>query len=132
MTDAAPAPSVLIIDDERDTRESLRIILEAAGYSVRTARDGGEGLKLQEAQPADVVITDIFMPVVEGLETIQAVRSRFPRTKIIAVSGGGTAVRSISYLDSAGMAGADATLSKPVAPEELLALLRSCLAGGRR
>lgn len=132
MTDPAPPPTVLIIDDERDTRESLRIILEAAGYGVRTARDGAEGLKLQEERPADVVITDIFMPVVEGLETIQEIRSRFPRTKIIAVSGGGTAVRSINYLESAGIAGADATLTKPFAPEDLLALLASCLAGGKQ
>jgi DNA-binding response OmpR family regulator len=132
MTDAAPAPAVLVVDDERDTRESLRIILEAAGYRVRTARDGSEGIRLQEEEPADVVITDIFMPVVEGLETIQEIRSRFPGTKIIAVSGGGSALRNPAYLETAGIAGADATLTKPVAPEELLALLRSCLAGGGR
>ena len=122
--------AVLVIDDEHDTRESLRIILEAAGYSVRTARDGREGLRLHEADPPDVVITDIFMPVTDGLETIKAIRSRFPRTRIIAVSGGGTALRNPAYLETANIAGAHATLVKPVDPEELLAVLRTCLAGG--
>jgi DNA-binding response OmpR family regulator len=125
-------PAILIVDDERDTRESLRIILEAAGYRVRTARDGGEGLRLQQADPADAVITDIFMPVTDGLEIIRELRSRFPLTKIIAVSGGGTAVRNPAYLETAGIAGAHATLIKPVAPEELLDVLRNCLADRRQ
>ena len=127
MTEVMPAPTILVIDDERDTRESLKIILEAAGYRVQTARDGSEGLRLQQAGPADAVITDIFMPVVEGLETIKAIRLRFPGTKIIAVSGGGKAFRSPAYLETAGMAGADATFTKPVAPEELLRVLRGLL-----
>ena len=122
--------AVLVIDDEHDTRESLRIILEAAGYNVRTARDGREGLRLHEAHPPDVVITDIFMPVADGLETIKAIRSRFPQTRIIAVSGGGTALRNPAYLETANIAGAHATLVKPVDPEELLAVLKACLAGG--
>jgi CheY-like chemotaxis protein len=125
-------PAILVVDDERDTRESLRIILEAAGYRVRTARDGSEGLRLQQSDPADAVITDIFMPVADGLETIREIRSRFPLTKIIAVSGGGTAVRNSAYLETAGIAGAHATLSKPVAPEELLDVLRNCLADSRQ
>jgi len=125
-------PAILIVDDERDTRESLRIILEAAGYRVRTARDGSEGLRLQQSDPADAVITDIFMPVTDGLEIIRELRSRFPLTKIIAVSGGGTAVRNPAYLETAGIAGAHATLIKPVAPEELLDVLRNCLADRRQ
>ena len=127
-----PRQAILVIDDEHDTRESLRIILEAAGYRVRTARDGSEGLRLQEAEPADAIVTDIFMPVTDGLETIREVRSRFPATKIIAVSGGGTAVRNPAYLETAGIAGAHATLVKPVAPDELLAVLRACLGDGRQ
>lgn len=123
-----PKRAILVIDDEHDTRESLRIILEAAGYGVRTARDGREGLELVEADPPDAVITDIFMPVTDGLETIKAIRSGFPRTKIIAVSGGGTALRNPSYLETANIAGAHATFVKPVDPRELLAVLRACLA----
>ena len=125
-----PARAVLVIDDEHDTRESLRIILESAGYRVRTARDGREGLRLLEAGPPDAVITDIFMPVTDGLETIRETRSRFPRTRIIAVSGGGTALRNPAYLETANIAGAHATLVKPVDPEELLAVLKACLEGG--
>ena len=125
-----PKREILVIDDEHDTRESLRIILEAAGYGVRAARDGSEGLRLQESNPADAVITDIFMPVTDGLETIREIRSRSPRTKIIAVSGGGSAVRNPAYLETANFAGAHATLVKPVDPDELLAVLRNCLADG--
>jgi DNA-binding response OmpR family regulator len=132
MSSALPATRILVVDDDRDTRESLKLILEAAGYRVATARDGSEALRLQEAHPADAVITDIFMPVAEGLETIKEIRSRFPPTTIIAVSGGGTAMRNPAYLETAGIAGADATLRKPVAPDELLAVLRKCLSHGRR
>ena len=132
MSGVAPPPRILVVDDDRDTRESLKLILEGAGYRVATARDGSEALRLQEAHPADAVITDIFMPVAEGLETIKEIRSRFPHTAIIAVSGGGSAMRNPAYLETAGIAGADATLKKPVAPDELLTVLRKYLADSGR
>jgi CheY-like chemotaxis protein len=130
MATHAPTPNrVLVVDDDRDTRETLKVLLEAEGYAVELAADGREALLAQCARPFHAVITDIFMPVSEGLETISAIRSRFPGTCIIAVSGGGTTVRNPAYLEFADVAGADATLRKPVDPEALFDLLRRLLAG---
>ena len=72
---------VLVIEDHPHMRDLLRRQLEGDGYAVETAADGEEGLRLQAAQPADLVITDIFMPNVDGIETISRLRVEYPRTK---------------------------------------------------
>ena len=118
------ARRLLIADDNADLRESLRLILERFGYEVCLAADGTRALELQRLAPADVLITDIFMPERDGLETITAFRREFPRTRIIAMSGGGVRVGGKIYLDTAGAAGADATLRKPFDPEALLGVLQ--------
>jgi CheY-like chemotaxis protein len=109
---------ILLAEDNEDVREALRLSLEAEGYAVRAAGDGDEALRLQASEPADVLITDLFMPERDGFETLAAFRESFPRTKIIVISGGAARLRG-SYLESARMVGADATLQKPVAPAEL-------------
>jgi CheY-like chemotaxis protein len=116
---------LLVADDSADMRESLKIVLERAGYEVALAPDGLRALEMQRARPADVLITDIFMPERDGLETITAFRQEFPRTRIIAMSGGGVRVGGSFYLDTAGAAGADATLRKPFDPKSLLGVLQS-------
>src|SRR5437763_15450494 len=82
---------VLVIDDHTEIRELLRLTLQAAGYDVVVAPNGREGLEIHRERPAELVITDIFMPEQEGLETIQELRRQSPRPKIIAMSGGGHA-----------------------------------------
>ena len=124
MTRAATR-RLLVADDSADMRESLKIVLERAGYEVALAPDGLRALQMQRARPADVLITDIFMPERDGLETITAFRQEFPRTRIIAMSGGGVRVGGTIYLDTAGAAGADATLRKPFDPKTLLGVLQS-------
>jgi CheY-like chemotaxis protein len=116
---------LLVADDSADMRESLKIVLERAGYEVALAPDGLRALEIQRARPADVLITDIFMPERDGLETITAFRQEFPRTRIIAMSGGGVRVGGTIYLDTAETAGADATLRKPFEPKALLGVLQS-------
>lgn len=69
---------ILIIDDETAVRRSLRVLLERAGYEVDEAGDGQAGLRLHAARPADVIITDLFMPDFDGIETILELR-RIPR-----------------------------------------------------
>ena len=69
---------VLVIDDNQDVRDLIQFILEGAGYSVELAPDGEAGLRSQRARPADVVITDIFMPNQDGLETIARLREEYP------------------------------------------------------
>ena len=113
---------ILLLDDNEDVLESLALVLETAGYETVKASDGDKAVALQEAHPADLLITDIFMPDIDGLETIKAFRARWPRLKIIAISGGG-AVAKHDYLTIAGEAGADFIMRKPVRPDELLRTL---------
>ena len=113
---------ILIAEDHADTREALRLSLEAEGYAVRAAANGDDAFRLQLAEPADVLVTDLFMPERDGFETLAAFRKNFPRTKIIVISGDGQRIRG-SYLESAQMVGADAVLRKPVAPAELIRVI---------
>ena len=119
---------ILVIDDNADIRRLLQGILESAGYAVDLAADGALGLVLQRARPADVVITDIFMPNQDGLETIARLRGEFPRVKVIAMSGGGSVVKDKGYLAAAAEIGAHALLAKPFQPEELLRAVEDVLA----
>lgn len=105
---------ILVIDDEPDIRELLRRILEKAGYGVTEASDGAVGVKLYRENPADLIITDIIMPEKEGLETIMELRREFPGVKIIAISGGGKALHSVSCLHLAEKLGAQRSIAKPI------------------
>ena len=80
---------ILIIDDDEQVRRYLRKILEAQGHEVVAASDGKLGIELCREEPTDLIITDIFMPEKEGLETIGELRRDYPDVKIIAISGGG-------------------------------------------
>jgi CheY-like chemotaxis protein len=115
---------ILIADDNASLLQSLKMVLEGAGYAVRLARNGGEALALQKEHPADILITDIFMPETDGFEAIDAFRKTFPHTKIIAMSGEAERVRS-EYLSTAALIGVDATLKKPFRGEALLQALHS-------
>ena len=74
--------------------------------------------------PADILITDIFMPESDGFEVIDGFRKEFPRTKIVAISGDATRAKH-EYLSAASLMGVEATLKKPFQAEELLSTLRS-------
>jgi DNA-binding response OmpR family regulator len=118
---------ILVLDDNEDVRESMRLLLAIGGHDAVTSGDAREALALQDRQPVDLLITDIFMPGVDGLETIVAFRSRWPGLKIVAISGGGVRAKR-DYLGVAGEIGADLVMRKPVDVEELLAAVRK-LAG---
>lgn len=119
---------VLVIDDNQDMRELVQVILEGAGYRVELAADGHSGVEMQRRQPVDLVLTDIFMPNQDGLETIAQLRKDFPKLKIIAFSGGGKTSHSHSYLLVAAEIGANAVLTKPFEQEDLLRTVRELLA----
>jgi CheY-like chemotaxis protein len=78
---------ILVVDDDNAVRLLLRSMLERRGHSVVEAENGAEGLQYYRAAPADLVITDIQMPVMDGLQMIKALRDDFPTAKIIAISG---------------------------------------------
>jgi CheY-like chemotaxis protein len=115
---------IILADDDADQRLALKLALELAGYAVREAADGGEALALQRARSSPILITDIFMPESDGFEAIAAFRNEFPRTKIIAISGGGKRAKQ-DYLESADLMGVEATLYKPFDIDALLETLRA-------
>jgi CheY-like chemotaxis protein len=120
------AKRILVIDDERLIRHVIKEMLEIEGYVVTTAANGKEGLKFYRQDPPDLVITDIFMPEMEGLETIRALQRDFSKVKIIAISGGGERGMT-SFLSHAKRFGAVLTLEKPFSREELIASVRQVL-----
>jgi len=121
---------VLVVDDNPDTRTLVKLVLERAGFEAQVAADGQRALDLQRERPADVLITDIFMPESDGIELIARFKSGFPQVKIIAMSGGGH-VSKKDYLPVAKEIGADGVLQKPFAAETLVRMLRELVATGR-
>jgi len=114
-----PNTRVLVIDDHPEIRDSLRWLLEGEGYMVCAAANGLEGLRQQRKEPADIVVTDIFMPEQDGIETLWKFREEFPGVPIIVMSGGGAA-RGTDYLAVARELGAKKALKKPLDPQELI------------
>jgi CheY-like chemotaxis protein len=116
----------LVIDDEELIRELVKEMLEAEGYVVSTAANGKEGVRLYRKELSDLIITDIFMPEMEGLETIRELQRGSPNVKIIAISGGGEK-GMLSFLSYAKRFGALRTLEKPFSRQELLTTVRELL-----
>jgi DNA-binding response OmpR family regulator len=110
---------ILVIDDDDQVRETISELLKVVGYVVEDAPNGAVGSRLYRDNPFDLVITDIFMPDKEGLETILELRRDFPSVKIIAMSGGGTD-GILGYLPAAEKFGAVRTFIKPFELRELL------------
>lgn len=119
---AAPA-RVLVVDDESGVRNFVQKVLVDAGYEVLLAADGEQALKMARVLRFDLVLTDLVMPEMEGIEIIRRMRKEQPELKIIAMSGafGG------EFLKVAKLLGANSTLAKPVAPEELISAVRGAL-----
>jgi len=110
---------ILVIDDDGQVRGAVRRILERAGHTVVDAADGKAGTRLYREQPTDLIITDIFMPGQDGIETIQQLGREFPGVKIIAISGGDR-TRTMDLRRDAELLGASRTLRKPFELTELL------------
>lgn len=115
--------TILLAEDDADLRLALKLSLEAAGYAVATAANAQEALAIQRRNPADVLVTDIFMPEGDGFEAMDAFRREFPSTRIVVVSGGGQRGKA-DYLATARLTGADFTLQKPFDVEALLEVIR--------
>ncbi|MCP3890144.1 MAG: response regulator [Desulfobulbaceae bacterium] len=103
---------ILIIDDEPTALKVLRKILELEGYEVLEAANGEEGVELFHQNPCDLVITDMVMPIKDGLQTILDLREEIPDLPIIAVSGGGN-ISKERYLAVAGYLEDVITIAKP-------------------
>ncbi|NQU44707.1 response regulator [bacterium] len=118
--------SIIVVDDDDQVRVMLRQMLERIGHEVREASTGNEALKCYAEEPADLVIMDLIMPDKEGIETITEMRRKFPRVKIIAMSGGGR-IGADNYLEIASKLGAQRTLSKPFNLEKIQQALNDLL-----
>ena len=117
---------ILIIDDEPQIRALLRDILVREGFTVEDASDGRVGLAMWSKKPADLVLTDIFMPNKDGIEIIMELKRSWPYAKIIAMTGGGQ--MNLREMESAAsFLGANRTLEKPFDRQSLLAVIRSVL-----
>jgi CheY-like chemotaxis protein len=119
-------PSILVIDDDDDFREYLKLVLERLGHAVLTLPNGaGLGAVLATAR-IDAVVTDLYMPDRDGIETVRHLRSLAPQIPVIAISGAGLAddpcVRAMR------MMGASVVLEKPVRAPALIAALERVLA----
>ncbi len=109
---------ILVIDDEPSVLDVLRKILQLEGYEVITASNGEEGLELFRQFPCDLVITDMVMPVKDGLQTILDLRKEKPDIPVVAMSGGGT-ISKERYLVIAGYLNKVITIPKPFSVESI-------------
>ncbi len=115
-------PNVLLIDDDAHTRGTLRTILENLSCDVTEAEDGAIGTSKMESRDFDLVVTDIFMPNQDGIETIRKIRRAKNDVCIVAISGK-TNRSELNYLKMAERIGANYTFAKPVYSEQLANIL---------
>lgn len=123
---AAANSSILIIDDDAAVSRTLSLILTRSGYQVSTAASGRKGLDLLAGGGFDLVVTDIIMPELDGIEAIRRIRDEYPDLRVIAMSGGGQIDKS-DFLHMAKALGADGVIEKPVRSEKLLQLVSAAL-----
>ena len=117
------APTVLVVDDNRDHSQALAKIFERAGYRVGTAGDGQEALTILTERPFDLVITDLRMPRMNGLDLLRSIRAMSPHVPVLIVTAFGEWTTYIEAIDC----GCVDYLSKPVRREEILMAARKAL-----
>jgi CheY-like chemotaxis protein len=99
----------------------MHAALKGAGYEVESAGEGGAALALMAGREADLLITDLFMPGLEGFETIERCKNEFPQTAILVISAGRIPLMKHDFLATAKLLGVAATLRKPFDADKLLA-----------
>jgi DNA-binding response OmpR family regulator len=117
---------ILVIDDDEDVRRAIRRHLQSDGHEVIEAPDGKVGMRLFREHPTDLVVTDLFMPEQEGLETIRELRRSSKDIKILVVTGAAPG-STLDFRAQATMLGAAATLGKPFTRDELLGAVDTLL-----
>ena len=123
MTETPTTDRILVIEDERDLREGLRHNLELEGYQVGVAADGREALARASDEPWSLLILDLMLPELSGLEVLKALRTRDITTPVIILSAKGQDHDKVSGLEL----GADDYVTKPFGLAELMARIRAVL-----
>jgi DNA-binding NtrC family response regulator len=130
MKGEATVATILVIDDDRAVLATVDLVLKRRGHEIVIAETARKGLRLLEEQPFDLVIVDIFMPEMDGLETIRRVQLVRPTLPVIVMSGYQFAVSTAprpDFLHMAKQLGAYASIKKPFRPGELLQMIDNCL-----
>ena len=120
--------NAIVADDVPEILDSVTKILERAGYTVRTAQSGREAVEFLRANPCDLLVTDMLMPEMDGIELILEVKRTKHATRILAISGGGRTVTSDYCVNLAKALGAHATLMKPFNRVQFLAAVDNAFA----
>jgi DNA-binding NtrC family response regulator len=123
LSDREKQQRILVVDDAPDTLEVLQRNLSGKGYRVFTAKDANEAIRILEANPIDLVITDLKMPKISGLELIRHIRDNFPDSEVMMITG----YASIEGAVEAVKTGADEYLAKPFTDEELFSAVQRSL-----
>ncbi len=118
--------TILLVDDEEDIRESYKEMFEAMGYTVILAQDGREAIELYRRELPDVVIMDVLMPKLTGVQTTELLKKEFPDARIIGMSGGWIRQKDF-FLQVARSSGASAVIAKPFQKEELVAMINKVI-----
>ena len=119
-------PVVLVVDDERVIADTLSMILSKSGFSTMTAYDGASALELAQARTPDLLISDVMMPGMTGIELAITVTQTIPGCKVLLFSG---QAATVDLLEKARHDGHDfTTLTKPVHPTDMLRRISECLA----
>jgi two-component system nitrogen regulation response regulator NtrX len=117
-------PRVLIVDDEKNIQRTLGMVLRSEGYRVRESGRGEEALELLEESPADLVLLDVNLPGIDGIEVLKRIRARHPEVSVVLISGQATVAVAVEGT----RAGAFDFLEKPLSKERVLLAVRNALA----
>jgi len=118
---------ILVVDDEKELLKAFKIQLEQNGYEVLTAGDGVEGLNVAEKENPDLVITDVIMPEKDGAEFIFDLQRRFPRIKLIVMSGGGDYSAQVYLKPVTLYSKVKYAFEKPIDMDEMLKAIKKLL-----
>ena len=120
-------PRILVIDDEEIVRISCKKCLTAEGYDTDTASNGIEGIRLAQATKYDLVLTDLKMPEMDGMEFIVKAKESQPDTRVIMITGYGTMEHAVKAM----RLGAYNFIEKPFTPDALIAAVKEALGAKR-
>jgi DNA-binding NtrC family response regulator len=108
--------TVLIVDDEEIVRRAHLRSLEETGCQARVAEDGREAIREMEEQPADVILLDLRMPGLDGMDVLKTIKTRWPDSEVVVITG----YPSIESAKTAVRLGACNYIAKPVAPDDVI------------
>ncbi len=114
---------VLVIDDEAIVRVSCQRVLEPAGYEVVLTSRGDEAIELLEKERFDLVLTDLKMPDMDGLEVLKVIKERWPDIQVVIITGYGTISTAVQAIKK----GAYEYIEKPFTPEDILDVVTKAL-----